>query len=87
MSYTYVKSPTPQEIEDHIRTARGPRQLYVEMPRIEPVNAIKMELETFAESIAAGRPPEVTLEDGYRALHVAEWISREIERLQDVKRL
>ena len=68
-------------------TARGPRQLYVEMPRIEPVNAIKMELETFAESIAAGRPPEVTLEDGYRALHVAEWISREIERLQDVRRL
>ena len=23
MSYTYVKSPTPQEIEDHIRAARA----------------------------------------------------------------
>lgn len=25
MSYTYVKSPTPQEIEDHIRAARAAR--------------------------------------------------------------
>ena len=29
MSYTYVKSPTPQEIEDHIRAAHEARALAI----------------------------------------------------------
>lgn len=50
------------------------------MPEIESVNAIKMELEAFAQSIVQNTTPKVPLEDGYKALKVAHDIVQEIER-------
>ncbi len=64
-------------------TPDGKRHIHVFMPSIEPVNAIKMELETFADSINQGTRPRVHIEDGYQALKVAHEIAREIdERVQ-----
>lgn len=64
-------------------TPNGKRHIHVFMPSIEPVNAIKMELETFAESIRQNTRPRVHIEDGYQALKVAHEIAREIdERVQ-----
>ncbi len=60
-------------------TANGPKWMSVEMPAIEQVNAIKMELETFGQSILHNSPPKVPLEDGYGALKLADWISRDME--------
>lgn len=60
-------------------TSKGPKWMSVEMPVIEQVNAIKMELETFAQSILRNTPTKVPLEDGYEALKLADWISRDIE--------
>ncbi len=60
-------------------TAKGEKLIHVSMPEIEPVNAIKMELETFAESIRTNTLPRVSIEDGYRALKLAHEIDRQIE--------
>lgn len=51
---------------------------YVQNPT-EAVNAIKMELEYFAQSICQQTPPPVTFQDGYEALRLALWVSDEIE--------
>jgi predicted dehydrogenase len=55
-------------------TARGKKWLDVKMPEQIPVNAIQLELETFADSIIQNTTPKVTIEDGYRALKVAHQI-------------
>lgn len=61
-------------------TDGGSKLLHVEMPNVEPVNAIKMELETFLESILENKTPYVTLEDGYKALKLAHQILDDIEQ-------
>jgi len=60
-------------------TPKGEKMIHVSMPEIEPINAIKMELETFAESIRTNSLPRVSIEDGYRALKLAHEIDRQIE--------
>ncbi len=56
-------------------TARGPRLIHVDSPDVEPVNAIQLELETFARHIREKRTPAVSIHDGYRALQLAQRIS------------
>ncbi len=50
---------------------KGTKQIIFEKPKIEPVNAIKTELESFAKAIKGNYTPLVTIEDGYLALDVA----------------
>jgi predicted dehydrogenase len=50
---------------------KGSKQIYFENPDISPTNAIKMELETFADSIISNTTPKVSIDDGYKALDVA----------------
>jgi predicted dehydrogenase len=50
---------------------KGSKQIYFENPGILPSNAIKMELETFADSIISNSTPLVSIDDGYKALDVA----------------
>ncbi len=59
-------------------TPRGRKQLLINNPEIEPVNAIKMELESFAQSIETDTEPLVSINDGYRALVLAHQIIDEI---------
>jgi predicted dehydrogenase len=61
-----------------LETARGTKWIDIKMPEPVAVNAIQMELETFAESILHNRDIKVTIEDGYRALKVAHQIIEEI---------
>jgi predicted dehydrogenase len=63
-----------------IPTPGGEKLILVENPAIEPVNAIRLELESFAESILTNKPTRVPLEDGYRALHVAYRILQQISK-------
>jgi predicted dehydrogenase len=51
--------------------SKGSKQIYFENPTILPGNAIKMELETFADSIISNSTPLVSIDDGYKALDVA----------------
>ena len=55
-----------------LQNAEGERkQIYFENPEIKANNAIKDELETFAEAINEDTNPRVTLEQGTKALKVA----------------
>ena len=63
-----------------LETNSGKKHIHIHMPETEPVNAIQMELETFAESIVQNKNPKVTIEDGYRALSMAHQIIEVIER-------
>ncbi len=65
-------------------TNRGSKLLHAYAPPIEPVNAIKMELESFAQSIINDQTPRVPIEDGYKALLLAHDIIREIEKRASV---
>jgi predicted dehydrogenase len=65
-----------------LQTATGTKMIHVDMPTIEPVNAIKMELESFGESIRLGQKPKVSIEDGYQALKLAYEIIKDMEGKQ-----
>ncbi len=55
-----------------LQNAEGERkQIYFENPEIKVNNAIQDELETFANAIVQDTEPEVTLEQGTKALRVA----------------
>jgi predicted dehydrogenase len=61
-------------------TPNGKKYIHMYMPDIEQVNAIKMELETFAQSIRQNTRPKVSIEDGYKALVLAYRIIEEVNR-------
>ena len=61
-----------------LETPRGPRIIHVDQPSSGPVNAIQLELESLAHSITAGEPAAVSIEDGYRALALAQRISEAV---------
>lgn len=58
-------------IQMELQTPRGAKIIHIDNPVIEPVNAIKLELETFAQAIEANAVPRVSIDDGYRALKLA----------------
>ncbi len=64
-------------------TADGTRYITVDMPQIEPVNAIRLELELFARSIVEDRMPPVPVHDGLRAMEVVDMIDRAIAASQE----
>jgi len=59
-------------------TPQGKKFIHIDMPKTEPINAIKMELASLAKSIQNNTTPKVSIEDGYRALKVADEIIRQI---------
>ena len=64
-------------------TPRGPRIIHVDQPASGPVNAIQLELESLAHSVATGTPAAVSIEDGYRALELADRISTAVRHNQE----
>jgi predicted dehydrogenase len=50
------------------------KQIYFENPEVEETNAIKDELESFHEVVLFDKEPVVTINDGLRALELAETI-------------
>jgi len=63
-----------------LETSEGTRYINLAMPKIEPVNAIKMELESLAQSIESDTAPIVSIEDGYKALKLAYEIMEKMEK-------
>jgi hypothetical protein len=49
-----------------------------EMPEVSEVNAIKMEMEMFLDSIVNDKPTAVTIQEGYNAMKVAYQIISKI---------
>ena len=65
----------------HVKFDSGDETKYLvfELPEVQEVNAIQMELSEFAASISNGVPVRVSVQDGYRALEAAHKILEEIE--------
>ncbi|MEM1339167.1 MAG: Gfo/Idh/MocA family oxidoreductase [Bacteroidota bacterium] len=62
----------PGDFDMILQNAEGQKkQIYFENPDVETNNAILDELETFALAIQNNTTPEVTLEDGKKALQIA----------------
>lgn len=57
------------------------KYIHFDTPKIEPINAIKLELECFAQSIYQNIQPEVTAMDGLKAMEVAYGVLDKIQRL------
>lgn len=69
---------TGQSIE--LDTPNGKKIIHMEAPEIESVNAIKLELESLADSIIENIRPRVSIEDGFKALELAYRILEDIQR-------
>lgn len=57
------------------------KYIHFDTPEIIPVNSIKMELESFANSIYQNKETEVTAMDGLKAMEVAYGVLDKIQRL------
>jgi len=58
---------------------KGTKQIYFENPKVDPGNAIKEELMSFAKAIINDTIPEVPIEDGYEALQIAHQIADKLK--------
>lgn len=56
------------------------KQILIEKPLVEPINAIMTELEMFVESIESNIEPKVTIHDGYNSLEIAYRIIDKIQK-------
>jgi predicted dehydrogenase len=61
---------------------KSKKQLSVENPPVVPNNAIRLELQEFAESVIHNKPTIVTIEDGAKALETAARIIEKINFIQ-----
>ena len=69
----------PLAVTIDLGAGKGSKQIYFENPKVEESNAIRSELQTFAQAILRDEEPEVTIDDGLSALQVAHRI---IEKLK-----
>lgn len=66
--------PDPFDIVFDLGEGKPIKKILFDKPDLEPINAIKEELATFHDAIVNDTIPVVPLEDGYRALEVAQKI-------------
>ena len=69
----------PLAITIDLGKEKGMKQIFFESKTADPNNAIKMELEAFANAILNNTQTPVTIEDGYNALDVAHLIIEKIK--------
>ncbi len=62
-----------------IETRNGIKSISVRNPEVPDINAIRMELEKFTESVLQNKPTLVSELDGYRAMDVAHQILQKIK--------
>ncbi len=80
-----IKYKTPDDknvFSFDIETKNGKKTIAIAAPVVKETNAIKMELESFVESINKNKTTVVTEIDGYRAMEVAHQILEKISRNQ-----
>ena len=74
-----IGEPDPLAVTIDLGEGKGTKQIYFENPKVNETNAIKSELETFAQAIQNNQTPIVSIEDGFKALEVAHLI---VEKLK-----
>lgn len=71
--------PDPFDVVFEMGNGKPVKKVYFDRPNIEPTNAIKEELSTFYDAIVNDTTPIVSLDDGYRALDVAQQIMTKLK--------
>ena len=71
---TVEGEPNPLDIVFDMGEGKPVKKIYFDKPDICEINAIKEELNSFHDSIVNDTTPLVSLEDGFRALDVAQQI-------------
>jgi len=71
--------PNPLDIILDLGKGKQKKQILIDKPEIQPINAIKTELETFHNSIETNTEPLVTIMDGYNSLDLAYKIMDKIK--------
>lgn len=66
--------PDPFDVVFDMGNGQPVKKVLFDRPEIEAVNAIKEELSTFYDAIINDTTPIVSLEDGFKALDVAQQI-------------
>jgi predicted dehydrogenase len=66
--------PNPLDIVFDLGPGKPVKKIYFDKPEINETNAIREELASFHEAILTDKVPVVSLEDGFRALEVAQQI-------------
>jgi predicted dehydrogenase len=77
-----IRLKTSRDIDSFIfdiDTPKGKKTIAIANPQVPEVNAIKMELEEFRNSILKNKPTVVSEVDGYRAMDVAHQILEKIK--------
>lgn len=69
----------PLDIVFDLGEGKPVKKIFFDKPEINEVNAIKEELRTFHEAIVQDKMPVVPLEDGFRALDVAQKIMEKLK--------
>ena len=65
-----------------IETNHGTKSIGISNPKVEAVNAIKMELQCFKDAILNNQETPVTIIDGFRAMEIAHLILEKINSKQ-----
>ena len=66
--------PDPLDIVFDLGPGKPVKKIFFDKPDITEINAIREELASFHHSIVSDTVPVVSLEDGFRALEVAQQI-------------
>ena len=77
-----IKLKTPQDVDVFafdIETPNGKKTIALSNPSVPEVNAIKLELEKFCESVIGNTPTLVSEVDGFRAMDIAHQILQKIK--------
>lgn len=78
-----IKMKTPEDTSSFtfdIETPNGRKTLAIANPQIKEVNAIRLELEQFRDSVLNNTPTAVNEVDGLRAMEIAHQILQKIQR-------
>jgi predicted dehydrogenase len=81
---TIEGEPDPLAVTIEMAEGKGLKQIHFERPEILPTNAIKSELESFADAILNNKIPIVNVSHGLQALEVA---NRIIEKMNTTSHL
>ncbi|MBN3036682.1 MAG: Gfo/Idh/MocA family oxidoreductase [Bacteroidales bacterium] len=79
------QEPDPLAITLDLGEGKGMKQLTMIKPELDETNAIRQELESFAEAILSNKTPAVTIEDGYQSLDLAYRIMEKMGYRPDEK--
>lgn len=74
-------TPDPLAVLIELGEDKPVKQIYFENPKVDESNAIREELAGFARAILENKTPEVSIEDGYEALNVAQQIAEKLKMI------